>query len=334
MRTRSAGRWFLPVTVLASTTALLVPAASVRAEAATIAPTSCRAKMSGTFLQPSFPVFAWSSARYDRELTDMRNVGIRFVIDQWTVDMDAGEAYYAAPTVPYRQGPNMVGSLLAAAGRQGTGVWLGLGNVYNWQAHATDDAWLTKQLEVDKRIAADLWARYPGKIQGWYISNEVDDKLLSNPAAVGPMKRFFTALTDYLHTNAGNLRVMTSPTYSGLNQSPAQFAHSVKDVLGAVDVLNVQDGGGSGYIEASDITNWFSALSAALAGTGTALWSDPDMYQVGRPMDPARLRANLNATCGYAAVRTGFSFTTQMSPTTLGTDYYYKAYKKYVSGRM
>ena len=54
---------------------------------------------------------------------------------------------------------------------------------------------------------------------------------------------------------------MTSPTYSGMQQSVAQFATSAKAVLGRVDVLNVQDGGGSGYIAPSDITNWFGALA-------------------------------------------------------------------------
>lgn len=320
------------VTVMATAVALLAPALTVGAAAAP-APAFCRATMSGTFLQPSFAVFDWNGPRYDRELTAMKNVGIRTVIDQWTVDMDAGQVYYPDPSGPYSQGPDMVGSLLTAAGKQGMGVWLGLGNVYNWQAHATDEAWLTRQLEVDKRIADELWALYPGKIKGWYISNEVSDVQFSTPAAVGPMTRFFTSLADYLHTSNGNLPVMTSPTYSGLNQSPAQFAQSVKQVLGALDVVNVQDGGGSGYINPSDITNWFSALSSALAGTRTALWSDPDMYGLSGPMDPARLQANLNATCGHAVQRTGFSFTTQMSPESIGTAYYYRAYKKYASRR-
>ena len=302
------------------------------AEAATTKPgRSCRAVMSGTFLQPSHSVLAWSAARYDKELSDMRAVGIRSVIAQWTVDMDANAAYYAAPAGWYPRGADMVGSLLAAAGRQGMKVWLGLGNVYDWQSHATDEAWLENQLRVDQRIAEHLWALHGGKIAGWYVSNEVDDLLLSTPAAVGPITSFFTRLTDYLHSHAGKLPVMTSPTYSGLRQSPSQFAQSVKSVLGTVDVLNVQDGGGSGYIGPTDITNWFSALAAALAGTGTALWQDADMYaSPSGPMDPARLQADLQATCGYAVDRTGFSFTTQMSPTELGTSFYYDAYKAYV----
>jgi hypothetical protein len=163
------------------------------------------------------------------------------------------------------------------------------------------------------------------------VSNEVDDVLLSNPAAVGPMTWFFSSLAQYLHSHDGNLPVMTSPTYSGLHQSTTQFAQSVKTVMGTLDVVNVQDGGGAGYIGPKNIADWFSALSSALAGTRTALWQDADMYASGRPMPPAQLQADLMATCGYAVGRTGFSFSTQMGPLDVGTSSYYTAYSSYVS---
>ncbi len=313
--------------------ASIITPIAARASIGTTSSLGCRATLGGTFLQPSSPVFAWTATRYQQELGEMRDVGIRTVIDQWTVDMDADQAYYPTPANGYPAGANMVGSLLSAAGPLHLGVWLGLGNVYDWQAHASDSTWLTTQLNADEQIADQLWALYRGKFTGWYVSNEVNDVLLSTPAAVAPMTSFFTALAQYLHTNDGDLPVMTSPTYSGLNESTAQFAQSVKNVLGAVDVLNVQDGGGSGYIAPSDITNWFSALSADLAGTRTALWQDADMYaSTGGPMAPAQLQADLQATCGYASSRTGFSFSTQMGPLDVGTNTYYNAYQAYATG--
>ncbi len=324
---------YLGSALFLTATSLILPLPTARASAIPLKPGStCRAVMGGSFLQPSFPVFGWSAARYDQELRDMRAVGITSVIDQWTVDMDANSSYYVSRAGLYPTGTDMVGSLMASAGRQRASVWLGLGKVYDWQSHATDAAWLQNQLVVDKRIADELWVLYPGKIAGWYISNEVDDVLLSTTAATGPMTSFFTSLADYLHSHDGNLDVMASPTYSGLHQSVTQFAQSTRSVLGSLDVLNVQDGGGSGYIGPSDITNWFSALSAALAGTQTALWQDADMYaSPSGPMPPARLQADLKATCGYAVARTGFSFTTQMGPADLGIRVYYDAYKTYAS---
>lgn len=325
LRARLFTLTIIPVLLLS----LLIPASVTPAQAAT-----CRATMSSTFLQPSFPVFAWTPTRYAQELGAMRAVGIRTVIDQWTVDMDANQAYYPSPSSWYPRGADMVGSLLAAAAPNQMQVWLGLGNVYNWQAHATDPAWLANQMYVNIQTANQLYALYPGRIKGWYISNEVDDKLLSDPAAIGPMRSFFTGLADYLHTNVGNLPVMASPTYSGLQRSPVQFAEGIRDVLGALDVVNVQDGGGSGYIGASDITNWFSALSSAFRGTKTAVWSNADMFGgPNGPLAPLTLQANLKATCGLVAANSGFSYTTQMSPRTLGTSRYYDAYRAYVRYR-
>jgi len=313
--------------LIAIVLALPIPGGSAPAEAAT-----CRAVMSSTFLQPSFPVFDWTPTRYGQELSDMKAVGIRTVIDQWTVDMDANQAYYPTPSNWYPSGANMVGNLLNAAGPRQMSVWLGLGNVYSWQAHATDWAFLQNQLYVDIQTANQLYALYPGRFKGWYISNEVDDTLLANPAAVAPMRWFFTQLADYLHTHLGNLPVMASPTYSSLQRSPAQFAQGIKDVHGALDVVNVQDSGGSGYIGPTDITNWFSALAAGFRGTRTAVWSNADMFAApSGPMAPTRLQADLNATCGLVAANSGFSFTTQMSPRSLGTASFYNAYRSYTT---
>jgi len=308
---------------------LVVPGTSSPAQAA-----SCRARMSSTFLQPSWPVFAWTPTRYSQELSAMKAVGIRTVIDQWTVDMDANLSHYPAPAGWYQRGADMVSPLIKEAERQQMSVWLGLGNVYDWQSHATDQAWLQNQLYVNIQTANHLYSLYPGRFKGWYISNEVDDVLLANPAAVGPMRWFFTELANYLHTNLGNLPIMASPRYSGLQRSPAQFAQGLKDVHGALDVVNVQDSGGSGYIGASDITNWFTALSAAFKGTRTAVWSNADMFDSpSGPMSPRKLQANLKATCGLVAANSGFSYTTQMSPLTLGTATIYNAYRSYVRGR-
>jgi hypothetical protein len=125
---------------------------------------------------------------------------------------------------------------------------------------------------------------------------------------------------------------MTSPTYSGLHESTTQFAASVKQNMSSVDLLNVQDGGGSGYIAAADINRWFTALHNAFAGSHTVLWQDADMYAPGGPMPPAQLQGDLAATCGLVSARAGFSFTTQMGPLDLGTSTYYDAYASYRSG--
>ena len=313
------------------TAATLTPLAlSSAADAATTAP----AVMSSTFLQPSGTTIGWTAKQYASEITLERAAGITGIIDQWTVDEDANQAYYPAASGWYPRANDMVDPLLSAAGQAGDTVWLGLANVSAWQAHAGDAKWLSNQLYVDEQTAGQLYKLYGSNktFKGWYVPFEVSDQELGTSADVAAMKSFFTSLTSYLHSHDGNKPVMTSPTYEHLTQSPATFAASVKNVLGGFDVIDVQDSGGSGYEKPSDISNWFTALHKALAGTGSALWDDPDLFSAdnhGGPMAPAQLQANLKAAYGQVSAYSGFSFTTQMDPHLIGTSSYYSAYQSY-----
>ena len=296
------------------------------ASAATAAP----AVMSATFLQPSSTTIPWTAQQYQREIALERAVGITGIIDQWTVDEDANQAYYPDPASWYPRGHDMTDPLLSAAGQAGDTVWLGLANVSAWQSHAGDANWLNSQLYVAERTADQLYSLYGSAkaFSGWYEPFEVSDQQLA--ADPGPLSAFFSSLAGYLHTHDGNKPVMTSPAYEHLTQSPAQFAASVKSVLGSLDVINVQDSGGSGYEKPSDITHWFTALHSALAGTRSTLWDDPDMYSAsGGPMSPSQLQADLKAAYGQVSAYSGFSFTTQMDPDLIGTSSYYNAYQAY-----
>lgn len=288
--------------------------------------------MSSTFLQPSGTTIPWTSQQYQREITLERAAGITGIIDQWTVDEDANQAYYPDPSGWYPRADDMVDPLLYAAGQAGDSVWLGLANVSAWQSHAGDTAWLSNQLYIQEKTADQLYSLYGSSkaFTGWYLSFEVSDQQLT--AAAGPLTSFFTSLASYLHTHDGDKPVMTSPTYEHLTESPAQFAASVRSVLGSFDVIAVQDSGGSGYEQPANITSWFTALHSALAGTRSALWDDPDMYSAannGGPMSPSQLQADLKATSGLVSAYAGFSFTTQMDPNVIGTSSYYNAYLAY-----
>ena len=322
----------LSIIVTMAAAGLLAPAAlsPLTADAATAAP----AVMSATFLQPSSTTIGWQARQYQSEITLERAAGITGVIDQWTVDEDANQAYYPDAAGWYPRGGDMTDPLLTAAGQAGDTVWLGLANVSAWPPHAGDTAWLNNQLYVAERTADQLYGLYKSApaFKGWYVPFEVSDQQLGTAADVAPLTSFFAALTSYLHTHDGGRPVMTSPTYEHLTQSPAQFAASVRSVLGSFDVINVQDSGGSGYEQPSDITHWFTALHQALAGTGSALWDDPDMFSAashGGPMAPAQLQANLQAARGLVSTFSGFSFTTQMDPNVVGTPSDYNAYLAY-----
>jgi hypothetical protein len=318
--------------LVSATLAPLAPLALSSAPAS--AATAASPVMTSAFLQPSGTTIGWSSQQYASEIALERAAGITGVIDQWTVDEDADQAYYPDASGWYPRAGDMTDPLLATAGQAGDTVWLGLANVSAWQAHAGDTTWLDHQLSVDEQTADQLYQLYGSAkaFRGWYVPFEVSDHELGTTADVGPMKSFFTALTGYLHSHDGGKPVMTSPTYEHLTLSPATFAASVRSVLGGFDVIDVQDSGGSGYEKPSDISNWFTALHQALAGTGRALWDDPDLFSAGNhggPMAPAQLQANLKAAYGQVSAYSGFSFTTQLDPNLTGTSSYYDAYRAY-----
>jgi Domain of unknown function (DUF4434) len=311
---------------------ILAPVAlsPLAAGAATAAPPV----MSTTFLQPSGTTIPWKAQQYQSEIALERAAGITGIIDQWTVDEDASQAYYPDAAGWYPRSSDMTDPLLSAAGQAGDTVWLGLANVSAWQSHAGDASWLSNQLYVDEKTADQLYSLYGSAkaFKGWYVPFEVSDQQLGASADAAPMRSFFSSLTSYLHTHDGGKPVLTSPTYEHLTESPAQFAASVQSILGSFDVIDVQDSGGSGYEQPSDIINWFTALHKALAGTRSALWDNPDLFSAanhGGPMTPAQLQANLKAAYGQVRAYSGFSFTTQLDPNLIGTSSYYNAYQTY-----
>lgn len=298
------------------------------------AATTAAPVMTSTFVQPSIsnsaPTIDWTASRFTQDFQPMAGAGIRSVIVQWTVDRDANQAYYPSAKGWFPQRSNMVGNVFSAARSAGISrVWLRLADTYDWQSHADDYTWLNNQLYDDERTADQLYALYGSQMSGWYISNEVNDRLLSTPADVAPMTWFFSSLTNYLYTHDGGKPVMEFPTYQNLTRSPARFAASCKQVLGTVDVLNVQDSGGSGYVHPSDITNWFGALHKQFAGTKTAVWDDPDLFANGAPMPPSQLQADLRAASGLVSGYSGFEFITQLDPAIVGTSTYLTAYRNY-----
>lgn len=298
--------------------------------------------MTGTFVQESPVISGWSGARWDTELTDMAAAGIKTLILQWALDEDDQQTLYASGSpppnmpgtqTPYQVGPDYVDSMLYWAGQHGDQVWIGLANYGAWQSHAGDTAWLNQQLALSEQVADQIFAAYGTNpaFAGWYIPFEVDAVLLDTPADIAPMKSFFTALAAYLHTHDGNKPVMCSPTYSytGTPLTAAQFAPALVNVLGACDVINMQDGGANQ--SPATIASYFAAVKAALAGTATQLWSNPDMFSdsTGGPMPPAQLQADLKAAAPYVARLTGFSFPTQMGPHDIADPSFYNAYVSY-----
>src|ERR1700753_1876448 len=91
--------------------------------------------MSSTFLQPSGTTIPWTAKQYQSEITLERAAGITGIIDQWTIDEDANQAYYPDASGWYPRGDDMTDPLVAAARSHGDTVSLGRANASALRAH-------------------------------------------------------------------------------------------------------------------------------------------------------------------------------------------------------
>lgn len=274
----------------------------------------------------------WSQARYNTEVQQMKDVKTTDIIIQWTINDRT--SYYPSGNSWYTMAQDMVGRTIEAqraTGSQGK-VWLGLALplYWDWYVNAGDPTWIQNLLAQQKAIATELAQKYPGKLAGLYIPQEVDDALLVDAAKTNGARTYYTGLVAHIHSLG--LKAMTSPFYAGKRLTPAAWGPAVKSLFGAtgIDVLNMQDGGGDPNVSDAEIVQYFSATKNSLAGTGVSLWVDHDMYQGSSPAPPADLQSRLKALAPYVSVATGFQFMAHMGPTDLGTSTYYDAYKTYV----
>jgi hypothetical protein len=307
--------------------------------------------LTSTLLQPgNAGNLGWSQTRMNSELygaTGMWQAGIKTVILQWSADPYQNTAYYPSPTIPQNAG-QLVPQLRAAAAQTSPamGVWLGLaqyngtaGNdYYNFYYNNLNPGTgynLGAFLTFQKKVAAELHALYGSSIAGWYIPQEIDGNYPASSTQANTAASYYQSLTGWLHTTYPGMPVMVSPFYSGLQLAPSQFAATVSQLfVGSVqpDIIALQSGAGDASIGGYDmtpaqITAYFSAVSAALTGSGIALWENCDMYTgSGGPLSTAALAASMTAAAPYVSSYTGFSFTSQMSPLSLGTPAVYISY--------
>ncbi|WP_331731088.1 hypothetical protein OHV05_38135 (plasmid) [Kitasatospora sp. NBC_00070] len=185
--------------------------------------TAPRAKFGATFYLPhTSGSDSWGAGRWNLELAQIAAAGIGTVTVQYTVD-DRGVASYPAAGIP--NGPDVTTPLLDATSANGVKVWLGLAGPLYWDFYQNADnpAYMAGLLTRQKIVAAELASRYPGKIAGRYILQEVDDALLTNAAKTAGARTYYTSLVAYLQSTTG-LRVLASQSAAGSTRGSSRSA--------------------------------------------------------------------------------------------------------------
>ena len=113
----------LPTIVTLAAAAVLAPVAlTPLAATSASAATAAAPVMSTAFLQPSGTTIGWTAKQYQSEISLERAAGITGIIDQWTIDEDANQAYYPDASGWYPRSGDMTDPLLSAASQAGDTV--------------------------------------------------------------------------------------------------------------------------------------------------------------------------------------------------------------------
>lgn len=276
------------------------------------------AAFDATFIQLHSGQLAHDEADWHRELDLLRKVGVKLVVVQFTGDRHG----------PYdRDGRAPVANLLAAAHAVGIKVMVGLHDDPTWPS---DDA--VKRLpppladSSDAKALGELCRRSPA-CDGWYLSQEIDDATWSSPSRTAALRAHVAQTARVLRELAPGKRLALAPFFTG-TLAPQQHAHWWISVLepGAIDVLMLQDGVGTGRATPERAGAYLGKLRLPLAMIGVDLWSVAELFHQRHgapiderpfeaiPIDPDVLRKSLAVERPLVARVVAFAVLDYMNP--------------------
>ncbi|MFE6233599.1 DUF4434 domain-containing protein [Cellulosimicrobium sp. NPDC057862] len=304
--------------------------------------------VASTFLDPR-TAMSWDAVRWDRELTSMRSAGLTTVVLQASVELRDGKtmAYYPSDLPGVRRATpesgapsDVVGTLLASAKTHGMTVWLGLyrdARPERFAPTSTIATTLAQDASITRAVAAELrhaYSTYRSTIMGWYLPAEINTNYTDEPAR-SAIRGYYRDVVAHLRAPSHRYPVMVSPYFNaGAGVTPGVWRAFWAQTLTAapLDVLALQDGAGDipgvprGRAELdATLTTWFAATRAAItdARARTALWSNLNLYEfTGAAATVGDVASNARAVRPHVTGYTSFSFTSNYSPWTLGTDRY------------
>ncbi len=232
-----------------------------------------------TFIQMRGEQLAYDEARWRRELEVLRTLGLELVVLQFTGD-DHG---------PYdRDGHAPVASLLAAAAASDIHVLLGLHADPTWPSDAAVKRLPPPLNDAGQANALGELCRRSPVCDGWYLSQEIDDATWTTPPRTAALRAHMTKTARVLRELAPGKQLAVAPFFTGA-LGPEQYAQWWASVLepGAIDVLMLQDGVGTGRATPERAGAYLGALRTSLATIGVELWSVAELFQQrhGAPVD-------------------------------------------------
>ncbi|MFI5380949.1 MAG: DUF4434 domain-containing protein [Tepidisphaerales bacterium] len=195
----------------------------------------------GTFLQLTKEHFAWTDSQWRSEFDNLRRIGIKIVIVQWS-QYDAADFTVADG----RKSP--IEQIAAAADEKGMELYAGLSLRKSWWLEETfTKKYMAEELTRNTRMADRLHALLASHASfcGWYIPHEVSDLDYANDHQA-MTRAFFHQLAAHLN-KLDKLKPVLAAGYTDPDKSElVHFAWFWTLFLNeaGIDILLFQDGAG------------------------------------------------------------------------------------------
>lgn len=256
-------------------------------------PDSEKPIIDGTFI-PYYLVSDWDDKRWALELTNLKKLGMHYLILSPTVYTDKSDKtraiYPSSYAQPYYEN-DVVENCLSNASQFGFKVFLGLNSNEEWWSWWVDNTedWLFKQMDFGNKIAKELTDKYKSRYKeafyGWYWDWEIDNLNYTKSDRQQSLIKSLNINIDYLNSLTPQMPIMLSPFMNyKVGDNAYNYGNMWKTIFSGVhfrkgDIFCPQDCMGAGGLTLSNAGDWFFQLAEAVkTKPGLLFWSNAENF--------------------------------------------------------
>lgn len=264
----------------------------------------------------------WSTERWLRELSMLKDIGINEVIIQNTVDTTPAHKFasYNSSIAGYTSSEvDVLENALTEADILGMKVRVGTADNDDWwRKGATDKTWLANEANTNKLIVDEISTKYAShpSFGGWYLSYEISNITAITSTEQANLNAFFKPIVSEMKLKTPKETVMISPFYNSnlsVQGSLANWATAIENIFKGtgVDILALQDSVGVGYNSVDQLSSLYDYTKKGTDAAGLKLYANTETFtsiandNVTAPID--RITSQMTAENAYVTGYTAFS---------------------------
>ncbi len=282
-----------------------------------------------SFIQPHL-FTQWDDSQWQKEFTYLKEAGMDMLIFMHTVlSSEQGRiSFYPSQLEGVKGSENdLMENCLRNARLAGFKVIIGLNfDDCWWKPETWSKEWLTEQMELGNRVAAELIerykSRYPDTMYGWYWVWEIIDSYCKDPLIRNQLVSALNINLDFLHTQTPDMPILLSPFMNSTQSTKESCAEVWQYILSHGhfkdgDIFAPQDCVGSGFLKEEEAPQWFEALSRVIPATPKIqFWGNVELFdqRFWTTATPARLKRQIDALRPYVSNFISFAYSHYYSP--------------------